>query len=104
MIIWLNVAGQDVLTLQDGRLQNRILFPQRVGHCGARCSLMSDIFSLQGRKFGSAGQTQNWWTPGDVARFTHRANCIKHFYSSYTVMGRKVNGELTLVCVHAIRS
>ena len=36
------------------------------------------------------------WTPTDVVHFKQRADCLKIFYSDYTVDGKNVDGDLTL--------
>jgi hypothetical protein len=38
----------------------------------------------------------NWWTQEDARRFEEKARCIQHFYSSFSVDGHHVNGDLTL--------
>ena len=53
-------------------------------------------FDDQGRKFGGRGTLANWWTMSDSRRFEEKARCIEHFYSSFKVEGRHVNGLLTL--------
>lgn len=53
-------------------------------------------FDDQGRKFGEMGQSTNWWTQGDVARFRQKTRCIKDLYSQFSELGKQVDGELTL--------
>jgi len=53
-------------------------------------------FDDQGRKFGQDGQSTNWWTSGDVANFKDRAKCIAEYYSTFSELGKHVDGELTL--------
>lgn len=53
-------------------------------------------FDDQGRKFGQDGQSTNWWTAGDVANFKDRAKCIAEYYSTFSELGKHVDGELTL--------
>ncbi|HYL93546.1 MAG TPA: M13 family metallopeptidase [Alphaproteobacteria bacterium] len=54
-------------------------------------------FDDQGRKFDSAGNLRDWWTPEDGAEFEKRASCIADEYSGFTAVDDlKLNGRLTL--------
>lgn len=54
-------------------------------------------FDDQGRKYDKTGKLAEWWTPGDVARFTERAQALVKQYGAYEALpGKFVNGELTL--------
>lgn len=53
-------------------------------------------FDNVGRRYDEHGRLHNWWTPTDVVHFKQRADCLKIFYSDYTVDGKNVDGDLTL--------
>jgi putative endopeptidase len=58
---------------------------------------MTHGFDDQGRQFDAAGNLRDWWTPGDAAAYTARANQVEAQFSSYTVLDTMhVNGKLTL--------
>lgn len=54
-------------------------------------------FDDEGRKFDSAGNLHDWWTPEDGKEFERRAKCIADEYSEFEATdGVKLNGDLTL--------
>jgi putative endopeptidase len=54
-------------------------------------------FDDQGSKYDAQGNLENWWTPGDRARFEALADKIVSQYESYEPLpGVFVNGRLTL--------
>ena len=59
----------------------------REGEGGTRLAVtVSDRAKLAGTR----------WSPTDVVHFKQRADCLKIFYSDYTVDGKNVDGDLTL--------
>jgi len=57
---------------------------------------MTHGFDDEGRKFDSKGNLVNWWTKSDEQRFNDRTiNLIEQFNNS-KILGRNVNGKLTL--------
>jgi len=58
---------------------------------------MTHGFDDQGRKFDSAGNLRDWWSPKDAEEFEKRAACMANEYSGFTAVDNvKVNGRLTL--------
>ena len=54
-------------------------------------------FDDEGRQFDGQGNLKDWWTKGDAAEFTRRAECIVDQYARYTVVDDiKINSRLTL--------
>ena len=50
----------------------------------------------QGARFGPTGNFEQWWTPEDAKKFAALTGKLVKQYSGYTLMGEKVNGNLTL--------
>jgi putative endopeptidase len=50
----------------------------------------------QGARFGPTGNFEQWWTPEDAKKFAALTGKLVTQYSGYTLMGEKVNGNLTL--------
>jgi putative endopeptidase len=50
----------------------------------------------QGSRFGPSGNLEQWWTPEDAKRFKSLNGALVKQYDGYTMMGEKVNGNLTL--------
>jgi putative endopeptidase len=50
----------------------------------------------QGARFGPTGNFEQWWTPQDAKKFAALTGKLVRQYSGYTLMGEKVNGNLTL--------
>jgi len=51
----------------------------------------------QGSRFGPTGNLEDWWTPGDKAKFAALTGKLVEQYNRYEAMpGLKVNGKLTL--------
>jgi putative endopeptidase len=50
----------------------------------------------QGARFGPTGNFEQWWTPEDAKKFSALTGKLVKQYSGYTLMGEKVNGNLTL--------
>jgi len=50
----------------------------------------------QGARFGPTGNFEQWWTPQDAKRFAALTGKLVKQYNGYTLMGEKVNGNLTL--------
>ncbi|HEV2746024.1 MAG TPA: M13 family metallopeptidase [Allosphingosinicella sp.] len=58
---------------------------------------ISHHFDDQGSKYDETGALKEWWTPGDVKRFTALTGQLVAQYSQYEPLpGKKVSGELTL--------
>ncbi|XP_063676742.1 neprilysin-4-like isoform X3 [Bolinopsis microptera] len=53
-------------------------------------------FDDNGRLYDKDGYLKEWYTDEAKKGFQERANCMINQYSGYTVMGSKVNGNLTL--------
>lgn len=53
-------------------------------------------FDDQGRQFDKEGNLKPWWPQDAINTFDEKAECVVKQYSSYTVEGEHVNGELTL--------
>jgi putative endopeptidase len=50
----------------------------------------------QGARFGPTGNFEQWWTPEDAKKFAALTGKLVKQYNGYTLMGEKVNGNLTL--------
>jgi putative endopeptidase len=50
----------------------------------------------QGSRFGPSGNFEQWWTPEDAKKFKALTGALVKQYDGYTMMGNKVNGNLTL--------
>jgi len=50
----------------------------------------------QGARFGPTGNFEQWWTPEDAKKFSALTGKLVKQYNGYTLMGEKVNGNLTL--------
>jgi putative endopeptidase len=58
---------------------------------------ISHHFDDQGSKYDETGALKDWWTPGDVQRFTALTKKLVEQYNKYEALpGKFVNGELTL--------
>lgn len=53
-------------------------------------------FDDQGRQFDKNGDLKPWWPQDAINTFDEKATCIVKQYSSYTVEGEHINGQLTL--------
>ncbi|OQR82766.1 peptidase M13 [Achlya hypogyna] len=57
---------------------------------------MTHGFDDQGRLFDAAGNMSEWWTPEDAAAFNERTKVVVEQFNKYTVLGKAVNGQMTL--------
>jgi putative endopeptidase len=58
---------------------------------------ISHHFDDQGSKYDETGALKDWWTPGDVQRFTALSKKLVEQYDEYEALpGKRVNGSLTL--------
>ena len=58
---------------------------------------ISHHFDDQGSKYNEHGALEEWWTPGDVQRFSALTGKLVDQYNHYEGLpGKKVNGQLTL--------
>jgi putative endopeptidase len=58
---------------------------------------ISHHFDDQGSKYDETGSLKEWWTPGDVQRFSALTAALAAQYDKYEVLpGKFVNGKLTL--------
>jgi len=57
---------------------------------------MSHGFDDDGRQYDARGVLKDWWDEPTVEGFKNRSTCLASLFGSYAVMGRKVNGVLTL--------
>jgi putative endopeptidase len=53
-------------------------------------------FDDQGRQFDLHGNLSDWWTAEDKQRFLERAKCVSDQFSSYTINGEHMTGDLVL--------
>lgn len=53
-------------------------------------------FDDEGNKRDIHGNLNEWWAPEDRARFAARAERLKAQFNAYAVLGKNVNGELTI--------
>jgi putative endopeptidase len=54
-------------------------------------------FDDQGRKYDPDGKLSDWWTPGDVERFTRLADVLVKQVETYEPLpGKRINGKLSL--------
>ena len=58
---------------------------------------ISHSFDNNGAAFDASGKMRNWWTEGDLAKFTAAGKALSDQYDTYEPFpGIKVNGKLTL--------
>ncbi|XP_017773210.1 PREDICTED: membrane metallo-endopeptidase-like 1 [Nicrophorus vespilloides] len=57
---------------------------------------ISHGFDGLGHQFDKAGNLINWWSKEAEQIFQEKKDCIINQYSSYTINGSKINGELTV--------
>ncbi|CAK4086811.1 unnamed protein product [Aphanomyces euteiches] len=57
---------------------------------------MTHGFDDQGRLFDYKGNMIEWWTPEDVTAFNERTKVVVEQFNGYTVLGKNVNGQMTL--------
>ena len=53
-------------------------------------------FDDQGSKYDGDGNLNNWWTKEDFIKYKAKTNIVKKQYSEYEILGKKINGDLTL--------
>ena len=53
-------------------------------------------FDDQGSKYDADGNLNNWWTKEDFAKYNLKTALVKKQYSNYEILGKKINGDLTL--------
>jgi len=53
-------------------------------------------FDNVGRRYDQNGRLHNWWSSKDVVAFKKRADCLKIYYSDFSIDGKPVDGDLTL--------
>ncbi|GFT01325.1 endothelin-converting enzyme homolog, partial [Nephila pilipes] len=57
---------------------------------------ITHAFDDSGRLYDKNGNLNHWWKNSSVQNFEKRAQCFVDQYSSYEVLGTKLNGKLTL--------
>ncbi|ETV91671.1 hypothetical protein H310_13748 [Aphanomyces invadans] len=57
---------------------------------------MTHGFDDQGRKFDARGNMTEWWTPADVEAFNARTKVVVDQFNGYKILGKSVNGQMTL--------
>ncbi|WP_025739625.1 M13 family metallopeptidase [Aquimarina pacifica] len=58
---------------------------------------ISHAFDDSGARFDADGNLSNWWTEGDLAKFTERGNALAEQYSAIEVLDSVfINGKFTL--------
>jgi putative endopeptidase len=53
-------------------------------------------FDDQGSKYDGNGNLNNWWTEEDFIKYKAKTDIVKKQYSNYEILGKKINGDLTL--------
>ena len=53
-------------------------------------------FDDQGRKFDGEGNLNDWWNDMDDSNYKKQTDKLRKLFSSYTVEGENINGDLTL--------
>lgn len=53
-------------------------------------------FDDQGSKYDSEGNLNNWWTNEDFVKYKAKTDIVKKQYGDYKILGKNINGELTL--------
>ena len=53
-------------------------------------------FDDMGCKYDGYGKLHNWWTKTDLEKYIQRIDILKQQFSEYSIMGEKINTELTL--------
>ncbi|XP_031569139.1 membrane metallo-endopeptidase-like 1 isoform X2 [Actinia tenebrosa] len=53
-------------------------------------------FDGLGRKYGSNGKKEDWWSKSSSQSFKQKAKCLEEQYNKYPVFGKNINGSLTL--------
>jgi putative endopeptidase len=53
-------------------------------------------FDDQGSKYDGDGNLNNWWTEQDFIKYKVKTDIVKKQYSNYQILGKNINGELTL--------
>jgi len=53
-------------------------------------------FDDQGSKYDGDGNLNNWWTDQDFIKYKEKTDVVKKQYSNYEILGKKINGDLTL--------
>eukprot|EP00112_Aurelia_sp_Birch-Aquarium-sp1_P007550 Seg1823.4 transcript_id=Seg1823.4/GoldUCD/mRNA.D3Y31 product="Endothelin-converting enzyme 2" protein_id=Seg1823.4/GoldUCD/D3Y31 len=56
---------------------------------------ITHAFDDLGRKYDKNGKLVQWWKAEDIKKFEKKANCIRKQYSSYTIYGKHMNGQLS---------
>jgi len=56
---------------------------------------MTHGFDDEGRQYDKDGNLKDWWTKEDADKFKSKVNVMIDQYSSYTVLGQHINGQLT---------
>ena len=51
---------------------------------------------FSGQQYNEDGILTQWWTNASVAAFKERQQCFVDQYSSYSIFGYNINGNLTL--------
>lgn len=57
---------------------------------------LTHAFDNSGRNYDKFGNMENWWMNSSILGFQSATACMKKQYSSYKVLGEKVNGLTTL--------
>jgi len=57
---------------------------------------MSHAFDDDGSQYDAEGRLRDWWDAETVKGFKQRSQCISGVFDKYQVMGKHVNGRLTL--------
>lgn len=49
-----------------------------------------------GAKYDKDGNLNNWWSASSWNHFKNKTKCVEDYYSTYEILGLKVNGKLTI--------
>jgi putative endopeptidase len=53
-------------------------------------------FDDMGKNFDAYGNLENWWSETDIIQYQIKANKLKNLFNTLSILGKNVNGELTL--------
>lgn len=53
-------------------------------------------FDDKGREYDHEGNLSDWWTAEDSGEYNRRTNLMVDQFEAYEVLGKHVNGKLTL--------
>ncbi|VDO14874.1 unnamed protein product [Rodentolepis nana] len=57
---------------------------------------IAHAFDRQGSKFDAKGNLRQWWSESTRVDFEKNSECLVRQYGNYTVLGKNIDGQLTL--------